>query len=170
MMSKCVIVYIRTHELYSRSKLVMSKKSDIKWFVGKQQKYDSVVIGQSKASKEPNMGSDKFIRIKDIKSALYKIIDENKRLEKETTENILRALGDLPTIEVNEYADKDQAYMEGYAKGVVYGGLQNRAEGKWIINEPIESGFGTIFECPYCKYEVEFEPTNYCPNCGAKMR
>ena len=42
--------------------------------------------------------------------------------------------------------------------------------GEWIINEPIESGFGTIFECPYCKYEVNFEPTNYCPNCGAKMK
>ena len=37
-------------------------------------------------------------------------------------------------------------------------------------NEPEESGFGAIYECPYCKYEVEFEPTNYCPNCGAKMR
>jgi len=48
--------------------------------------------------------------------------------------------------------------------------VPSRAEGEWIINEPIESGFGTIFECPYCKYEVEFEPTNYCPNCGAKMR
>ena len=43
-------------------------------------------------------------------------------------------------------------------------------EGEWIINEPEESGFGAIYECPYCKYEVEFEPTNYCPNCGAKMK
>ena len=42
--------------------------------------------------------------------------------------------------------------------------------GEWIINEPEESGYGTIYECPYCKYEVEFVQTNYCPNCGADMR
>lgn len=42
--------------------------------------------------------------------------------------------------------------------------------GEWIINEPEESGFGTIYECPCCKYEVDCVPTNYCPNCGADMR
>lgn len=186
----------------------------------------------------------KNLKLEDAKVAIrekFKSIED--RIE------INNVLNGLPTLDITEYADKHQAYSEGYAKGVVYGGLlksevseeqlsklkssensventtvsedftsisraksklevsedcisreylksfeyinkgdfnsvetirewidnapsvvPSRAEGEWVINEPEESGFGTIYECPYCKYEVEFEPTNYCPNCGAKMR
>ena len=40
-----------------------------------------------------------------------------------TTKALDLAIKDIPTINIKEYADKDQAYMEGYAKGVAQGGL-----------------------------------------------
>ena len=40
-----------------------------------------------------------------------------------TTRALDLAIEEIPTIDVKEYADKEQAYMEGYAKGVIQGGL-----------------------------------------------
>ena len=39
----------------------------------------------------------------------------------DTLETIIKAIEKMPTIEVKEYADREQAYMEGYAKGSVEG-------------------------------------------------
>lgn len=45
-----------------------------------------------------------------------------------------------------------------------------RAEGEWIIDVPPSTSHGTIYTCPFCGHEEEFEPTNYCPVCGEKMK
>lgn len=47
---------------------------------------------------------------------------------------------------------------------------QSPRVGEWIIDEPPSTGHGTIYTCPLCGHEEEFEPTNYCPACGAKMK
>ena len=36
--------------------------------------------------------------------------------------------------------------------------------GHWI-----ECNYGLTFECSECKYPTEYNLTDYCPNCGAKM-
>ena len=33
----------------------------------------------------------------------------------------------------------------------------------------IECNYGLTFECSECKYPTEYNLTDYCPNCGAKM-
>lgn len=36
--------------------------------------------------------------------------------------------------------------------------------GHWI-----ECNYGLTFECSECKYPTEYNLTDYCPNCGARM-
>ena len=36
--------------------------------------------------------------------------------------------------------------------------------GHWI-----DCNYGLTFECSECKYPTEYNLTDYCPNCGAKM-
>ena len=48
--------------------------------------------------------------------------------------------------------------------------IEARPKGKWTARTPSDSGLGAVYECPYCKYEVDCVPTNFCPNCGADMR
>ena len=33
----------------------------------------------------------------------------------------------------------------------------------------IECNYGLTFECSECKYPTEYNLTDYCPKCGAKM-
>ena len=33
----------------------------------------------------------------------------------------------------------------------------------------IECKYGLTFECSECKYPTEYNLTDFCPNCGAKM-
>ena len=46
--------------------------------------------------------------------------------------------------------------------------------GEWIKeNNPNYSPFdGTspkVSICPFCRYKTIYKPSNFCPNCGAKM-
>lgn len=43
----------------------------------------------------------KYIKIKDIRNALIELIKSGKWLGRDTTMNIIKALADLPTIEVS---------------------------------------------------------------------
>lgn len=91
-------------------------------------------------------------------------------------------IADLPTIEVSEDAISRAEAIEciselpldeviiKQALKTLPSVIPKPKEGEWIIDEPEEIGYGTIYECPYCKYEVEFVPTNYCPNCGSRMK
>ena len=48
-------------------------------------------------------------------------------------------------------------------------------EAKLVESEPVRHGYwiecnyGLTFECSECKYPTEYNLTDYCPNCGAKM-
>ena len=42
--------------------------------------------------------------------------------------------------------------------------------GKWIISKSPSVYHSDRFTCPYCDYDVDCVPTNFCPNCGADMR
>ena len=61
------------------------------------------------------------------------------------------------------------AYAEGWKNGEE-AARSRSPKGEWIARIPSEKGLGVVYECPYCKYEVDCVPTNYCPNCGADMR
>ena len=43
--------------------------------------------------------------------------------------------------------------------------------GKWVNERELAGGFRSIwgYDCSVCGHTVENYPTNYCPNCGAKM-
>lgn len=91
---------------------------------------------------------------------------------KEIEDGIMRA-----TVSCGVQIDKDEliralAYdREQYEKGYTAAKrIYKRPIGEWIIDEPEDSGLGTIYKCPYCKYKVDCKPTNFCPNCGADMR
>ena len=91
---------------------------------------------------------------------------------KEMEDGVMHAV-----INLGVQIDKDEliralAYdREQYEKGYTAARrIYKRPIGEWRIDEPGESGLGTIYKCPYCKYKVEFVPTNFCPNCGADMR
>lgn len=48
--------------------------------------------------------------------------------------------------------------------------LSAERTGEWIEHDPKTKGLAKIYECPFCGDEVIGEKTNYCPNCGAKMK
>ena len=54
------------------------------------------------------------------------------------------------------YEPKSKAACEHYSEPVRHG--------HWI-----ECNYGLTFECSECKYPTEYNLTDYCPNCGAKM-
>lgn len=43
--------------------------------------------------------------------------------------------------------------------------------GKWVNERELAGGFRSIwgYDCSVCGHTVENYPTNYCPNCGARM-
>ena len=65
-------------------------------------------------------------------------------------------------------------YLDDYAKGFQAALLAVMSipaaevapvrHGHWI-----ECNYGLTFECSECKYPTEYNLTDYCPNCGAKM-
>lgn len=44
-----------------------------------------------------------------------------------------------------------------------------RKKGKWIEHNPHKWGLGIVFECSECGEKIDCEPSNFCPNCGARM-
>ena len=91
---------------------------------------------------------------------------------KEMEDGIVRA-----TVNCGVHVDKEELLKAlAYDRGQYERGYEDakriykRPIGEWRIDEPEDSGLGTIYKCPYCKYEVECVPTNFCPNCGADMR
>lgn len=119
-------------------------------------------------------------RIQMSKYADIEIIKEH--ILAATTKALDLAIEEIPTINVKEYIDKEQAYMEGYAKGVIYGGLlegygldkieykpviktpSGEIIGKWIVKE------NGNCECSVCGREMQLGFINYCGNCGAYMK
>ena len=65
-------------------------------------------------------------------------------------------------------------YLDDYAKGfqaallavmsIPTADVAPVRHGHWI-----ECNYGLTFECSECKYPTEYNLTDYCPNCGAKM-
>ena len=53
----------------------------------------------------------------------------------------------------------NNAYREGYHK---------QSEGEWIKDNT--SKFEHRYNCSVCNYRFFGIPTNYCPNCGAKIK
>lgn len=68
------------------------------------------------------------------------------------------------------FGTSEQKYHQSFIKKRVMEIPSARPKGEWIARIPSDSGLCTVYECPYCKYEVDCVPTNYCPNCGADMR
>ena len=75
---------------------------------------------------------------------------------------------------VNSIEPMNSDYLTGYisALSVVEGEIAEQPtadvapvrHGHWI-----ECNYGLTFECSECKYPTEYNLTDYCPNCGAKM-
>ena len=80
-------------------------------------------------------------------------------------EAMLKARGSLGSM--NEGAPK------WYAKAFYEAGYRKQSEGEWIehIEKPywLEDDVEVFYECSVCKTQSP-APTNYCPNCGAKMK
>ena len=65
-------------------------------------------------------------------------------------------------------------YLDDYAKGfqaallaimsIPSADVAPVRHGHWI-----ECNYGLTFECSECKYPTEYNLTDYCPNCDAKM-
>ena len=51
-----------------------------------------------------------------------------------------------------------------YAKRLIAADVEPVRHGHWI-----ECNYGLTFECSECKYPTEYNLTDYCPSCGAKM-
>ena len=68
----------------------------------------------------------------------------------------------------------DDEHQAWYKADDIYKVLETipsaRPKDEWIARRPSEKGLGVVYECPFCEYEVDCVPTNFCPNCGADMR
>ena len=47
--------------------------------------------------------------------------------------------------------------------------IEPRKKGMWIEHNPHKWGLGIVFECSECGEKIDCEPSNFCPNCGARM-
>ena len=91
----------------------------------------------------------KYVKVEDIKNTLIELVKSGEWLGRKTTTRIIKALGDIPTIEVSE--------------------------GKWIVSEDGDSICSVCGESEdWFIYGTENwygkGYSNYCPNCGAKMK
>lgn len=101
--------------------------------------------------------------------ALIKKANEEKPIGRFT---LVEYLKNAPTIEINTN-DIQYAYDQGFKSG--YGlGKEERPHGKWCEMPTKNTDYisiGKHYYCSICGEEVwgEYEKSNYCPNCGAKM-
>ena len=61
-------------------------------------------------------------------------------------------------------------YADGFIEDIENAPTIDRPQGEWIMSKPEEDGFGAVFQCSRCSCEVDCVPTNFCPNCGARMK
>lgn len=47
--------------------------------------------------------------------------------------------------------------------------IEPERTGRWIEHNPHKWGLGIVFECSECGEKIDCEPSNFCPNCGARM-
>lgn len=83
----------------------------------------------------------KYLKVADIKTALIELVKNGKWLERKTTMNIIKALGDLPTIEIGE--------------------------GKWT---KIDVCTYRCSECGKIQVADDTNELNFCCNCGSKNK
>ena len=71
---------------------------------------------------------------------------------------------------LNEECEIDDDFKAGCQSGICAAMVVPAADvapvrhGYWI-----ECKYGLTFECSECKYPTEYNLTNFCPNCGAKL-
>lgn len=66
-------------------------------------------------------GENVYVNLDEVIETVYQC--RRKPADDEWVKRWFEPLTSLTKIKVDEYVDKEQAYMDGYAKGVVYGGL-----------------------------------------------
>lgn len=80
--------------------------------------------------------------------------------------NTVRLIEEAPTIDTGDAKYLEERDADAYESGYIQG-LSERAVGKWIFDGVCFST--TKFKCSIC-HLPELEKTNYCPNCGARMK
>lgn len=69
----------------------------------------------------------------------------------------------------NENIDMAVGYSNGYKQGYEDGKKDAVKHGRWVlVGYGKDGGWNTCCECAYV-YKHDEHPSNYCPNCGAKM-
>ena len=79
----------------------------------------------------------------------------------------LDALGEAPEVWTDspeEFAALSQWEMDVTAIGAVP--TADRPSGEWLARDCV---FGVVY-CSECGYELRQNDTNYCPNCGCRMK
>ena len=93
-------------------------------------------------------------------------------------ESVCKAINDLPSVRpkyTDEEIDKAQAVEQAYIDKMVELRVDElkRPKGKWIDIEYFDRDYGEWIcyrpKCPFCNEEPK-EYSNYCPQCGAKLR
>ncbi len=85
-------------------------------------------------------------------------------------EDIVRTLDNLPAVVPDFETFCGVPIEEAIEVLEKYKHSPTERTGEWIEHDPKTKGLAKIYECPFCGDEVIGEKTNYCPNCGAKMK
>ena len=110
-----------------------------------------------------------YVSLKDIKDAIKKLNKEGKKMEKETTMNILTTIRNLPPADVVERPKRcteknkvtDDIYLDVDTGLYV---VDRYKKGHWVRKPN-----GNI-ECSECGVEKPNLSNKFCYNCGADMR
>ena len=92
-------------------------------------------------------------------------LSEEKQIEE--IRNIIETDCDF-VCEKCEFDEKEHCFIHYCSTAIYNAGYRKQSEGEWIKDE--KSKFEHRYNCPVCNYRLLGIPTNYCPNCGAKMK
>ena len=73
-----------------------------------------------------------------------------------------------PSIKSCDECGNKHCHAIYYAKRAINKGYRKQIEGEWIKDNT--SKFEHRYNCSVCNYRFFGIPTNYCPNCGAKIK
>lgn len=103
-----------------------------------------------------------FISREALKKA---VINNFDNLQAYFTKDFIEEIDNAPTVDIWQL--RQEATENALKKAEV---LYGRPQGEWLYKKPNGKTYSDFVFCSVCHKHGGFYKTNFCPNCGAKMK